>query len=141
MSAIKTINIVKNLTDGFVKFFLYKKRREFNRAKATQRERIIKNSKIKFIIKKGCDSASGSDSDSDSASCSESDSCSESCSDSTKSTCNYNKSCTKLHDKPHKNCKNNHDSCSDSGSDSGSDISYKIFKLKNKQRYIKKKST
>ena len=148
MSAIKTINIVKNLTNGFVKFFLYKKRREFNRAKATQRERIIKNNKIKFIIKKGCDSASGSEADSDlcSDSDSDSDSCSESgsCSDSTKSTCNYNKSCTKLRDKPHKNCKNHHDSCSDScsdsGSDSGSDISYKIFKLKNKQRYIKKKN-
>jgi len=114
MSANKSMHLMKNLTDGLIKFFIYKKRKEFNRAKAIQRERILKNNKIKFILKKGCDSDSGSDSGSDSESDSESCSESGSCSDSTKSTCNYNKSCTKLRDKPHKNCKNHHDSCSDS---------------------------
>ena len=132
MLANKSISLIQNFMGGVSRYIEYKKRREVERIASELTAKPVKYDKIRVIVKKRAGSESESDSEYEEDNITQLR--------RKKNKTHYNKS-KKNHGH---SCKKNHsDSDSDSESvyDSESDLSYQIFKLKNKQRYMKKKKS
>lgn len=130
MLANKSISLIQNFMGGVSRYIEYKKRREVERIASEITAKPVKYDKIRILVKKREGSESESESESDKV-------------NERRRKDNINSHGQTTYTKKHgKLCKKNHsdtDSEYDSAYDSESDLSYQIFKLKNKQRYIKRK--
>ena len=130
MLANKSISLIQNFMGGVSRYIEYKKRREVERIASEITAKPVKYDKIRILVKK----REGSESESESES--------ELVNNVRKKEKKKSRGHTTSAKKHRHSSKKNHsdtDSDSDSAYDSESDLSYQIFKLKNKQRYIKRK--
>ena len=130
MLANKSISLIQNFMGGVSRYIEYKKRREVERIASEITAKPVKYDKIRILVKK----REGSESESESES--------ELVNNVRKKEKKKSRGHTTSAKKHRHSSKKNHsdtDSDSDSAYYSESDLSYQIFKLKNKQRYIKRK--
>lgn len=146
MLANKSTCIIKNFITGFMDFLVDKKKREFIEQRAEQSKKPI--NKLRFVMKKSPDSEDDSDSDYDSETSIERkkkrrEQKKKTREDKSKTREYKNKTREdKNKTRDHKNkmvTNKSYDTTYGSSSESDSDLSYKIYKLTNKQQYINRK--